>query len=302
MPDWLKDDSVTQLGPLAQALNILLTLCWLGGLPALIGLLLASSSFRKKVCAFPPRPLPSFRFMDLLVTIVMFIGCQSVLVAGLLHAQSLLNLTNDKTGRVALSMLGLLSMYALMLPVLVWLARRRGGPAGSAGFWPVHETLGMSPPRDIPFDVKAGIGTYILMSWLTLAVFVLNKYLVYRLGWKADQNPMIEILVEELAGAKRFWLLAWLTFAATVGVALFEELLFRGLLYNVFKRYAPTAVAAPLAALVFAGAHGVKSQVLPLFVLGLLMTYAYERSGRLLAPIILHATNNGLVMLILLCG
>jgi len=302
MPSWLNDEERERWGPRAQLLSTLLVFSWIGGALLFFALLLFSPHFRQWAWTFPGRTAPAFCWPDLMAALVLLLGCQRLIYALQFHVLACFNLAHDAAGRFALSMLSLLVLYAVMLPVLIWLARRRGGPGGASSFWPVHKTPGLMPSSDISFDLLVGLGTYLLMSWLTLAAHLLNKYLVFSLGGKVDQNPLVDIFTQECGGQGRFWVLAALALVATFGVAFFEELLFRGLLYNVMQRYMATYLAAPLAALAFAAVHGVVSQIIPLFVLALLMTYAYERSGRLLAPIVLHATNNGLIMVLLLCG
>jgi membrane protease YdiL (CAAX protease family) len=71
----------------------------------------------------------------------------------------------------------------------------------------------------------------------------------------------------------------------------FEEFLFRGLVYSGLRRSHGFLASALFSATVFAIVHPPVS-VAPVFVLGLLTAAAYERSGALLAPVLVHAAFN----------
>ena len=84
-----------------------------------------------------------------------------------------------------------------------------------------------------------------------------------------------------------------------VAVPLFEEVVFRGLLQQGVK--AQLALVAPartarmlsvgLASVAFTALHEPPT-FFPVFVLSLLLGAAYEKSGRLLVPVALHAAHN----------
>jgi membrane protease YdiL (CAAX protease family) len=76
---------------------------------------------------------------------------------------------------------------------------------------------------------------------------------------------------------------------------LFEEFIFRGLLYGGLRRSMGSWQAATASAAVFAIVHPPIS-MLPVFVLGLCTARAYERSRTLLAPIVAHAVYNAAIL------
>jgi len=75
---------------------------------------------------------------------------------------------------------------------------------------------------------------------------------------------------------------------------LWEELLFRGLLQSMLRRWASPAVTIAISATLFGLAHvGDQPQNMPsLIVLGVALGIAYERSGRLWTSIGIHALFN----------
>lgn len=97
----------------------------------------------------------------------------------------------------------------------------------------------------------------------------------------------------------------WVAIALTSTVVLApvaEELFFRGLIQSMLRRYGFGPWPAVLVASgVFAASHASQPQDLPaLFVLGLALGYNYERTGRLVAPILLHALFNAAMIWITL--
>ena len=86
-------------------------------------------------------------------------------------------------------------------------------------------------------------------------------------------------------------------FAAAIG----EELFFRGVFQNIlmssrtFKNNPFMAIA--IAALIFSLFHGQMSGLIPRFYAGFLLGCAYYFSNNILVPMLMHALNNGLVLL-----
>lgn len=81
-----------------------------------------------------------------------------------------------------------------------------------------------------------------------------------------------------------------------------EELLFRGALFGWLRRHAPVAVAAPLSAAVFAGAHLFPSGFVLLFVFGLSAALVYWRTGSTLNSFVMHACQNLAAVIVVFTG
>jgi membrane protease YdiL (CAAX protease family) len=81
-------------------------------------------------------------------------------------------------------------------------------------------------------------------------------------------------------------------FMAIVAAPLFEELFFRGLAYPALKQKIGLTPALLVTSLVFAGIHFHVLSFLPLMVLAIGLTLAYEATGNLLVPIIMHSVFN----------
>ncbi len=86
--------------------------------------------------------------------------------------------------------------------------------------------------------------------------------------------------------------------AAVAGFTpLAEELFFRGFVFGgLAARFGALAAAAASAA-IFAAFHLSLGEALPIFVIGLLLAWAYRKSGSLWAPIAAHAAQNLIAIL-----
>lgn len=90
--------------------------------------------------------------------------------------------------------------------------------------------------------------------------------------------------------------------AAVVVAPIAEETLFRGFIYGVLKRYTDGAFAAIISALFFAIIHMHVGSLVPLWVLALILCAAYELTGCLLVPMLLHAAFNSTSIVLMLMG
>jgi membrane protease YdiL (CAAX protease family) len=87
----------------------------------------------------------------------------------------------------------------------------------------------------------------------------------------------------------------WICVLAIVAAPLFEEFLFRGLIFQGLRRTAGPALAVLGSAALFALVHPPIS-VVPVFGLGIAAAISFQQSGFLLAPILTHAVYNACVI------
>jgi ABC-2 type transport system permease protein len=87
----------------------------------------------------------------------------------------------------------------------------------------------------------------------------------------------------------------WVLPLAIVAAPMFEEFIFRGLIFGGLRRSFGVWPAAVASAAIFAIMHPPIS-VLPVFVLGLVAALVYERTRSLLAPMLAHAAYNACVI------
>lgn len=73
---------------------------------------------------------------------------------------------------------------------------------------------------------------------------------------------------------------------------IYEELLYRGYLYGVIKRFSDRFFATLFSCLIFTLAHDGVITILPILTLAIFLVLAYELSGSLWVPIIIHMLFN----------
>ncbi|MDD5698694.1 MAG: CPBP family glutamic-type intramembrane protease [Victivallaceae bacterium] len=77
-----------------------------------------------------------------------------------------------------------------------------------------------------------------------------------------------------------------------------EEVIFRGVIFQGFAAKTPFWPTALISSFLFAVIHMEISAVLPIFFIGMVLCYAYKKTGSLLAPISIHSANNIIAILI----
>lgn len=111
------------------------------------------------------------------------------------------------------------------------------------------------------------------------------------------ENPQIEALTGGLALTPVDLLL--LLFLVAVMAPIAEEFFFRGMLYPVMRRQWGATVAILLNGLLFALVHFIPLLIPALFFIGIVLTWLRERSGSVLPGILVHALQNGLVVILI---
>lgn len=134
--------------------------------------------------------------------------------------------------------------------------------------------------------VRAGLGWGVL-AWLGASIVsFLMALLVERLGMPPAPEPADQAIAV---------LDPWLIVLAVVVLApIAEELFFRGVALNAWLRERGRRFAYIGSSALFAAIHISLVSLLPIFLLGLALAWVYRRTGSLLAPIVMHATVNGI--------
>jgi len=88
----------------------------------------------------------------------------------------------------------------------------------------------------------------------------------------------------------------WLVILAVIAAPLFEEFIFRGLVFRGMRRSLPARWSIAGSAAVFAICHPPIS-VVPVFIMGVLAALGFELTGWIVTPICVHMASNGLILL-----
>lgn len=116
-------------------------------------------------------------------------------------------------------------------------------------------------------------------------------------GWEASPQSSIELLLQSGTGGR-----IAIAFFAVILAPIVEELLFRGLFFPLLRDAGLPRLAWFGTALLFGLIHANATAFVPLSLLGLFLTWLYQRTGNLLAPMTAHALFNLLPFVLLSLG
>lgn len=158
----------------------------------------------------------------------------------------------------------------------------------------------------IRFVKGLGMG---FVGWVVSYPFVLVSTVIasFLAKWFWGESHLEQVAVQQLKMTMgNTPLFIAMILVVSLFVPFMEELIFRGLLQNVLKRYLNRSWAIVLTALVFSCFHYSSSQgtgnfqlILSLMVLSGFLGFIYEKERTLWAPIALHATFNSLNILVI---
>ena len=154
------------------------------------------------------------------------------------------------------------------------------------------DALPRFPGPDPGRAVRAGLG-WGVVAWLGAAIVTA---LVVALLDAIGRRPPPEAAERAIAQLDPVLIVIALVVIAPIA----EEAFFRGIVFNAWLREAGRRWAYVGSAALFAVVHLSFVTVLPIFLLGLLLAWVYERNRSLLAPIVLHATHNAISVAIAL--
>lgn len=144
------------------------------------------------------------------------------------------------------------------------------------------------PARAVRMGLGWGVVAWIGASLVSAAVVVTLE----TLGLEVEPQA-----AEQALGLVEPWI-AVLSIVILAPIA--EEVFFRGVVFNALLRERGPRTAYLGSAALFAVIHLSIVSLLPIFLLGLALAWVYDRTGSLLAPIVMHAVVNGISVTIAL--
>ena len=170
-----------------------------------------------------------------------------------------------------------------------------------AFFWPLlrgvsradlRAGLGWHTGRGVWREVGAGFVGY-LASLPVLAAGALVSVLLQRVSGSDTAHPIIEQF------GQGGWRTAQLFLLAVVWAPVVEETMFRGAFYHHLRARLPWPAAAVLVGLLFAAVHPQGWAAIPaLGAIAFSLAAVREWRGSIVAPVVAHALNNGVVTLL----
>lgn len=146
-------------------------------------------------------------------------------------------------------------------------------------------------------NVYYGVVAYLAAIPVLVGTLVIIAVIINITKYVPEKQPVVELFLKERNAA---FLTYTTIFAALMGPVI-EELFFRGFLYGALKKYIGVFWSILLTAALFAALHTNLVGFLPIMVLGIALTYIYEKTGTLVSSITAHMIHNfAMVMFVLL--
>jgi membrane protease YdiL (CAAX protease family) len=137
--------------------------------------------------------------------------------------------------------------------------------------------------------------TVVLVLFVALWLQSITVELMEKMHWKAKDEAAVTLLSNVSSPAMEIYLTLFTVVIAPVA----EEFIFRGVLYPFIKQLGYPKTALIGVSLLFAFIHWDVAIFIPLFLLALALTWLYEKTDNLMAPIFAHALFNGINLTIL---
>lgn len=175
------------------------------------------------------------------------------------------------------------------------------------------EALGLSQRR-LARNFGRGVSAYIMCSPLLVISIWFMDY-VLTLDWTKMflAKPLVKLLLRITGfsvgqqGIVTIWeqtesalLILVMTVFAVIIAPVTEEIFFRCFLQSAIRRKRSEYTAIVITAFIFAAVHMNLRLFIPLFVLGTVLSYLYERTGTIVAPLTVHVLHNAVTVGIIL--
>jgi membrane protease YdiL (CAAX protease family) len=151
-------------------------------------------------------------------------------------------------------------------------------------YWRAHTT-------GVPRMLSDGVPGALRWGLIGGIAAALAGFLYIQLVWSMDLFPALR--GSELLGDRSIPL--WVVGLAILAAPVFEEFIFRGLIFGGLRRSLGLGTATLASAAIFAIVHPPIS-VIPVFVMGICAALVYERTRMLAAPVLLHSIYNAGVL------
>jgi len=209
--------------------------------------------------------------------------CLGIVAISLLHKLGISGFQDEEGFGTIL--VGTLSFQGAAWLLILWFLRRH-----QTGW---RDAFGFRGPKieNVPRLVYGFASVFVAVMLLQGAsVWTLTK-----LGWPPEDEAAVKLLSD----ATSLWTSAYLGVFAVVIAPVAEEFIFRGMLFPFVKRLGFPGLARFGVSALFALIHADAATFMPLFVFALALTWLYEKTDNLLAPITAHALFNAGNLLLL---
>ena len=125
-------------------------------------------------------------------------------------------------------------------------------------------------------------------------ILVLGNFITQLIIPSKERVPEMQEIVQTMITNSDITIRIALLFSAVIVAPVVEEIIFRGYIYPILKRYSHRFFAGLMTSLLFAVVHGHVEGLIPLMFLAIILTFCYEITGSILVPVLIHALFNGI--------
>ncbi len=162
--------------------------------------------------------------------------------------------------------------------VIYWVKRRFKEPLSDIGL----------TAKNFLKNVAVGILSYLALLPVLLATIFIVAGIVKVFSYEPPPQTVVELYLKESQKSS----LLFFTFFVTIAGPAIEEIFFRGFAYQAFRARFGVRFGIVITAGVFALLHWHLAAFLPIFVLGLSLSFLYEKTGSLVPCMTLHMVHN----------
>jgi hypothetical protein len=251
-----------------------------------LGALIARGALRERTLALGPDRDLGLARVEYVFGVVLVCGYVGLMLASGWARQAQ---GDAQESSALIQALAALSMFAPMIIVGLMVGRAMNADAGfrKIGLAPRH------PARDIGWGAAA-VPVAVALAWSAgTAMVLISEWL----GWGVSESG--HKTLERLSDDPSRAFIVQVFISAAILAPLLEEPVFRGVLQTAVMRlfHGRRWPALVIASALFSLTHWWVvpwQNLVPLFVLGLVFGYLYERTGSLLAPVLAHAGFNAI--------
>lgn len=140
-------------------------------------------------------------------------------------------------------------------------------------------------------NVLVGFLGYISIVPLAIFALIISGVVCYQVGYESKPNPLFLIY---FLPSKQLILVYLLLFISIIG-PISEEIFFRGFLYKSLRTKFNVKTGILINSIIFAFLHIEPIGFAAIFLLSIMLSYIYEKTGSLVAPITAHIIHNTMV-------
>ncbi len=145
-------------------------------------------------------------------------------------------------------------------------------------------------------SILIGILSYSSIIPAIILVLLTSIVIFYYIGYETEPNAIFLVYFLPVKIPKLIYLLI---FISVIG-PICEEIFFRGFIYKFLRSKLGITSGILLTSVIFSFLHLTPVGFIPIFVLSIMLSYIYEKTGSLVAPITAHVLHNSMISFFML--